>query len=327
MANPERAVTTLEARPASLLSSQQLAELANQAFTGYIGNPISMTAESVVQWIEEHYISLEHSYVYFAPPEFGSAQPVAFGLIALRGKSDDGGRKEGHARLASMGVVPDFQGKRVGGLALKMLISAMKDKEIEVFELECIRENVRGVKLYEKAGFEIIQELAGWERDAEVTAKAPGKKAKEEKKEQEQVEGDVQSKAPEVGEQLQECQVQEVSDMVNAHGAEDLPWQLWGFSRSPTPKRAFHLDSEAYCVVTPPDEGGDTCLILCVFVRPEHRGKGASLRLAKAMFSQFPTWKWQTKVILPVQYGEKIAERTGFKERAMRLYQMRLRIR
>lgn len=303
-------VSTLESRPASLLSWQQLADLTNLCFTGYIGDAVSHTPESMAQAADVSYVRLEESLVFYDASE-SLLQPVAFAFIALR-DGNSGGEGQGvieeYGRLVSMGVVPQYQGRKVGGLALSMVIDAVRDKGMEVLELECIRENTRGVKLYKNAGFEIVRELAGWERDGDRDEQGTG----------------------EENSQLQECSVQEVRDLIDAHGAaDDLPWQVWGFHRSMTPQQAFHIDGEAYCVVAEPASGGKEgpLKISCLFVKPEHRGKGASERLAKALSARFPGRSWTTQVIFPVEYGEKIAARTGFRERRARLYQMRLKLR
>lgn len=329
-------VEKLQSRPASLLTKQQIAELINLVFTGRAsGHPHHLTAESVALWLEGQYVYLEQSYVFLLPDE--SPAPVAFGLVALREAAPRDGGKAGHARLAGMGVVPLFQGRGIGWLALGMVIDGLRDKGVELLELECVSANRRAMNLYTGAGFSIVRELTGWDRDDEVTFQK-GEELKRWRRQQrledaglpqeeDDDDNDKEAKQPEVRERLQECPIQEVSALVNAHGAEDLPWQAWGFHRSPTPQRAFHVNGEAYCVVAAPQEDEPAYRISCVFVPPEHRGKGATQRLAKAMFAHFPHWRWATYGTFPREYGEKIAERAGFTEKTHRRhYQMRLRI-
>lgn len=330
MAAPDKGdnVTALDFKLASTLTYQELADLANLAFTGYIGGQFHFTAESLEPWLKAHYVDLEQSYIFFArdEPEVG---PVGFAHIALRNKHNAGkGAKAGHARLSGMAVVPAFQGRRVGGLALKMVIDRVRAKGVEVLELECICNNTRGVKLYQNAGFEIVQELLGWTRDDQITVAARQREEKggqilgdEQREEDKKEEGTSAVKA-----QLQECTVEEVRDLVNEYGAEDLPWQPWGFHQSLTPQEAFHINGQAYCVIAAPSEGEEAYRISCVFVKPESRGKGAAKDLAKTIFAKFPERKFMAKVIFPTKYGEKLAEELGFKEQIMRQYQMRLRV-
>jgi ribosomal protein S18 acetylase RimI-like enzyme len=325
MAAPDKAdaVTALDLKPASTLTCQELADLANLAFTGYIGTQFNHTAESLEPWLKAHYVDLEQSYIFFARDE-PEAGPVGFALIALRTEENAGrGAKAGHARLSGMAVIPAFQGRRVGGLALKMVINDVREKGIEVLELECICNNIRGVKLYQNAGFEIVQELLGWTRDEQVKVAA---RQKEEEGEQPPNNEQRKEEATAVKEQLQECTVEEVRGLVNEYGAEDLPWQPWGFHQSLTPQEAFHINSQAYCVIAEPSEGEEAYRISCVFVKPEFRGKGVAKDLAKAVFAKFPERKFTAKVIFPKKYGERLAEELGFKEQIMRQYQMRLRV-
>lgn len=322
-----RPVAAVESRPASLVSYEQLAELVNAAFDGHMGGRVPFTAKTIARWAEIHFISLNQSLVFHVPSE--TQRPVAFAFIALRDDEGDcaGREKDRHARLAGMGVVPEFQSRKVGGLALRMVIEKMRDKGMEVLELECDCKNERGLRLYRSAGFQIIRKLSGWEREDEVTLEDQRNEDRKKKKlNGEKCEGEDIFPGSEVRERLQECPIQEVSDLVTEHAAENLPWQAWGFHRSMMPQRAFHVNREAYCVVAMPQEGEPGYRISCVFVRPECRGKGASLRLARTMFAHFPQWRWHTRVVFPTEYGEKIAARTGFTLKEERQYQMRLRI-
>lgn len=332
-------VEELQARPASLLSPQQLAELINLVFTGRAsGHPHHLTAESVVVWAEGQHVYMQQSYVFLLPDE--SPAPVAFGLVALREGPPSEGGKAGHARLAGLGVVPLFRGRGIGWLALEMVIAGLREKGMTLLELECVKSNHHGMSLYRSAGFSIVRELTGWDRVDEVTFQK--EEAQKRWKRQQELEDaglpqdadgssnnnkEKEEEEPEVRERLQECPIQEIMALVNEHGAEDLPWQAWGFHRSPTPQRAFHVNREAYCVIAAPQAGEKAYSISCVFVPPEHRGKGAAVRLAKAMFAHFPHWCWVTYGIFPREYVEKLAARIGFTEKTSRQhYQMRLKL-
>lgn len=324
--NKAEAVTALDLKPASILTYQELADLANLAFTGYIGTQFNHTSESVEPWLKAHYVDLEQSYIFFACDE-PEAGPIGFALIALRTEENAGkGAKAGHARLSGMAVIPAFQGRRVGGLALKMVIDEVKAKGIEVLELECICNNTRGVKLYQSAGFEIAQELLGWTRDDQNTVTTRLKEESHQTPADEKKGNREEEERSGLSKRLQECAVEKVEDLVNEYGAEDLPWQPWGFHQSLTPQEAFHINGQAYCVIAAPSEGEEAYRISCVFVKPEFRGRGAAKGLAKAIFAKFPERKFTAKVIFPKKYGEKLAEELGFKEQIMRQYQMRLRV-
>ena len=291
----------MESKSASLLSDTELAELVNHSFEGYMGSPVSHTGESLVKWCAANYVDLPLSYIFYLPDE-SSTKPVGFGVMGIR---ED---KPTHSRLVAMGVVPESQGKRVGGRALAKIIEGERERGMEVLELEVINSNERGVKLYKSAGFEIVRELVGWEKNAAVSSPEGAE--------------DVAGLLSE----LRECSVEDVDVLVKPSCAEDLAWQAWGFARSVSPQRAFTLNEEAYCVISVPEQEDQAITITCLFVKPESRGKGASVRLARAMEAKFPGRKWWLKPIFPREYGEKLAKATGFTELGVGEYQMRLKL-
>jgi ribosomal protein S18 acetylase RimI-like enzyme/predicted GNAT family acetyltransferase len=287
----------METKQASLLSNEELAELFTNSFRGYMGSPVLLTAEGLVKWCAANYAEIPRSYVFYLPEEESPTAPVGFGVMAVR---ED---KPTHSRLASMGVVPECQGKGVGGRALGLIIEKERERGVEVLELEVITSNERGVKLYKSAGFEITRELVGWEKGP------TGESQKEEARDAD----------------VRECSVEEVDALVKPHCDEDLAWQAWGFSKSINPLRAFTLNDEAYCVIAVPEQEEQPINPQCVFVRPESRGKGLSVRLAKAVEAKFPGRKWMVKPVFPREY-EKVAKAAGFTELGIAEYQMRLKL-
>ncbi|UNI15921.1 hypothetical protein JDV02_002405 [Purpureocillium takamizusanense] len=284
----------MESKPATVLSAEQLAALANEAFKGYIGNIVSFTAETLNKWLNDNFVSLPLSHIFFSPdnPE----EPIAFGLIATHDA------RPGKSRLGAMGVVPAFQGKGVGSRALTTIIEAERSRGVSVFELECIKQNTRGVQMYKRAGFEIHRELVGWQRDAP--------------------ENDEFQNNPE----LEACSFDDVDKIVKTHGATDLPWQAWGFTQDSKAQRAYRLDN-AYCVISnPEDDEKDTVRMQCLIVDPSARGRGEASQLIKALMGRYPTKKWAAGAIFPKEYGEQIAEKLGFSGLDMYQYQMYLKL-
>ncbi|GJN76401.1 acetyltransferase, gnat family [Purpureocillium lilacinum] len=284
----------MESKPATVLSTEQLTTLANEAFKGYIGNLVSFTPEALTKWLNDSFISLPLSHIFFSPEN--PDEPIAFGLIATH----DG--RPGKSRLGAMGVVPAFQGKGVGGRALTTIIEAERRRGVSLFELECIKQNTRGVQMYKRAGFEVHRELVGWQRDAPAS-------------------GEFQDSS-----ELTSCSFEDVDKVVKTHGADDLPWQAWGFTQDSKAQRAFRL-GDAYCVISnPEDDEKDTVRMQCLIVDPSSRGKGEASQLIKALMGRYPTKKWAAGAIFPKEYGANIASKLGFSQPDMYQYQMYLKL-
>lgn len=179
---------------------------------------------------------------------------------------------------------------------------AEKAQGIKILELECIQQNTPALKLYQRAGFETMRELLGWERDVPQP----------------------QEFSPD--DAIEECSIAEVDELVKKYGAKDLSWQAWGFSRLPHADRGFKL-GHAYCVVSDPDdEKSDTIKLWSLIVEPQHRGNGEAKRLAKAMMGKYTGKKWGVNPIFAKEYGDKLAQELGFSETKLTEYQMRLDI-
>ncbi|KAF7553400.1 hypothetical protein G7Z17_g3681 [Cylindrodendrum hubeiense] len=266
----------MNSKPATAVSPVQLATVFNAAFTNYIGNEVNFTENSVVTWCADNYVSLELSHIFFPSPD--STEPVAFGLIAIR---DD---KPKESRLAGMGVVPTYRGKGTGYQVLEMIISAERKRGICVLELECIRQNEPALRLYKRVGFSVLRELVGWEKDMTSVT------------ETRLVAG------------LTTCTIEELDKLVKMHGATDLSWQAWGFSRLPGTERVFKL-GHAYCAISNPDNVEDDKIkMTSLFVEPEWRGKGEARRLAEAMIAKYPGKIW-VSVSNEIEFGLTSLER------------------
>jgi ribosomal protein S18 acetylase RimI-like enzyme len=283
-------------KPASELTSEQLAQVFTKSFKSYIGGDVTFTAETMTRWIETEQIWLPKSHVFYS--DGASEEPIGFAFIGERAD------KPGESRLVAMGVVPESQGQGIGSACLQLVIAAAKERGMELIELECIQSNLRAFKMYQRAGFEVIRELYGWERDAN----APEEVA--------------------INQGLQECTVPEVEKIVKAHAADDLPWQAWNFAAQARTQRAFHLGS-AWCAISDPDdkERMDSPIVMCSLItEPGHRGQGGAEKLARAMLAKFPGRKWAVPALFPKEYGEKMAHNLGFSVQKIVQYQLRKRL-
>lgn len=279
-------------RRATELPLAELAEIINAAFTGYIGTPVVLTAESLADFCPRNNVSLELSYVFYESET--STEPLAFAFIGVR---ED---KPGEARLVSMGVVPSSQGKGAGSRALQRVIDAERQRGTKILELECIVQNERGVRLYHRAGFKTIGEMVGWETTEAL------------------------SDPPKPNADLTRCSIEEVDDKVRAYGSKTLPWQAAGFAKLERSVNAFRL-GDAYCVVSDMDDDTkDMVYLTCLIVEPQSRRKGEAKRLVQAVMALCPGKKFRAMPIFPLEYGEPLATSLGLTKMDKWLYQMRL---
>jgi GNAT superfamily N-acetyltransferase len=269
-----------------------MADLFNQGFEDYIGTLVNFTADSLAKYMAPNYISVDHSHAFYDTEN--PSEPIGFALIAIRPD------KPTETRLAAMGVAKAHRGKGVGPWGLKAVLDAEKARGTKVVGFECIKQNERALKMYTTAGCVITRELLGWQY-------TPGA-------------GEF-STEPE----LEKCSFDEVDALVKAHGAADLPWQTWAFSKAPETHAAFRLRG-AYCVVTDPEKAEDMVKLACLIVDPAARGRGEATRLVKAMMAQFPGKKWMAPPVFPKEYGERLAASLGCEITHLTQYQLEVRV-
>ncbi|EFY86582.1 acetyltransferase, gnat family [Metarhizium acridum CQMa 102] len=279
----------MESRPASELSNSQIADLFNKSFEDYMGSLVNFTAESISNYIILKHVSTAHSHAFYSSDN--PNEPIGFAFIAIRPD------KPTETRLGAMGIVKASRGKGVGPKALKMVFDAERARGMSTVGFECIQQNAPALKMYANAGCIITRELLGWQytpHQAEFPADS----------------------------ELKPCSFEEVDVLVKTHGAADLPWQAWGFDKSPETNRAFRL-GDAYCVVTDPeDKEKDTVKLACLIAAPQSRRKGEATRLVKAMMGRFPGKKWMAPPIFPKEYGEELANKLGFQKTKLTQYQL-----
>ena len=290
----------METKPADSVPVEQLAQVFNSAYSTYPGGAVvNFTGGTLTAWFQRNLISLPHSYAFFHPDvEGGQENPVGYAFIAER---DD---RQGHCRLATFGIAKEAQGKRLGSKAIRHIVEDQKKRGIRVMELECVKQDVKTLGMYQRLGFEEVQELPEWEREA-----VP-----------------LESQDFEEDESLEECDVAEVDRLVREFGDENLPWQAYTVSASSSAEKGFKL-GHAYCVISDPaDQESDAITVVTVFVEREWRGKGEARRLVRAMLARFKGKKWETLGVFPRVYGDKLAKVAGAREVDMQQAQMRLEL-
>jgi len=139
----------LEFRRMSTCSFQTAVEVWNEGFQGYAID-LTLSLDSFLSRLTANGISPDHSFV-----AFNEGAPVGFVLTALR--------TEGDLKLAwngGTGVIPAMRGKGVGKALIDAAIELYETELVDVALLEAIDTNKNAIKLYEKFGFQIVDELS-----------------------------------------------------------------------------------------------------------------------------------------------------------------------
>jgi ribosomal protein S18 acetylase RimI-like enzyme len=260
--------------PISTLGWDEVVDVFNAAYAGYIV-PLSMSADDLRYRCIAEDVSMDHSVVVRC-----DGRNVAIVLIALRGS---------RARLAAFGVASDWRGRGLGAIALSDVLPRVPG--IERWELEVIAQNTPALRLYEKAGFRVVDRLHGYER-APV---ADGGEA-----------------------HLSRITAQEVADRMSS--IEDLPWQLdrRTLGRARAPWFGVH-DANGSCAVIN-DEPKDVLALRWFFDHP-HPGRydGALIRSIAARYAT--TRPIRMVPLVPSAYDDKLVA-MGFVRQA--LFQLRM---
>lgn len=131
------------------ISLPQLANLFNLAFADYFVK-VNMTAEMLEEKVYSEDIDLNYSMAIL-----DNEKPVGFMLHAIR--EINGNRV---AYNAGTGVIKEFRGQNATAKMYQELIPVLKAQGVSDVVLEVIDQNIAAIRSYEKAGFEIVADLA-----------------------------------------------------------------------------------------------------------------------------------------------------------------------
>jgi len=138
---------TLEMRPASSLSLAERAALFTAAYEGYL-MPMHID-EAALGWMQEKFdFDLDASQIAYRDGE-----PVGLANLAVR---------ERDAWIGGVGVVASARRAGVGEALMRAVHDEARSLGVERMWLEVIVENTGALSLYEKLGYEIVQDVEVW---------------------------------------------------------------------------------------------------------------------------------------------------------------------
>jgi GNAT superfamily N-acetyltransferase len=138
---------SLELHPAHSLSIGERAELFTAAYEGYVV-PM-LIDETALAWMQEKFdFDLEASRVAYR-----NGEPVGLANLAVRGRD---------AWIGGVGVVAPARRAGVGEALMRAVHEEARSRGVERVWLEVIVENTRAFALYEKLGYELVQDVEVW---------------------------------------------------------------------------------------------------------------------------------------------------------------------
>ena len=132
----------------STMSFQNAHNLFNRGFEGYLV-PMNLSFDAYIARLGNEGLSPELSVV-----AFDDEQPVGFVLQSIR---------EVDGQMISWnggtGIVPEYRGKKLGLELMKEAERYLIKRGVSIVTLETLSENKPAIKLYEKCGYEVVDNL------------------------------------------------------------------------------------------------------------------------------------------------------------------------
>ncbi|MGN7166090.1 GNAT family N-acetyltransferase [Paenibacillus cellulositrophicus] len=155
-------------RRMSEFSPAELADLWNEGFKGY-SVPITMSMDMLLKRSADQGLSLAQSIV-------GCVDGIPVGFV-MNGLRNNGGVKT--AWNGGTGIIPAYRGKGIGKLLIKASLELYKAEGADVALLEALSDNKPAISLYERMGYEVIDDLFFYEckslKDEALTGGGSGK--------------------------------------------------------------------------------------------------------------------------------------------------------
>ena len=266
--------------PASNFPLPDLIKLLNQGFEGYFV-PIRIDMPDFLTMLRKDGIDLTASQVLIVDDV-----PSGIALIARRGWT---------SRLAAMGIVKERRGLGAGSWFIESLLEQARRRGEREMVLEVIEQNEAAVKLYQKAGFQIVRRLVGLIR-----------KNGEEKQ--------ISS--------LEEIDLRQLGRLVSQYGLSDLPWQLSGESIAQmNPPACAYCQGKAYIAISDPD--AERVIIWSLLAEDPSQLSSLGVEMLKSVIACHKGKTWHAPALFPEEF-ESVFVRAGFEREELSQWQMKI---
>ena len=132
--------------PTSQYSDEELAQIYSSARVDYIV-PMPMNGKRMRQYIDAYDIDMEASIVSL---DIDDRDPTGVIMLGVRGD---------RSWITRLGVLPIKRRRKTGQFLMNRMIDYSRENNFRVMQLEVIKGNDPARRLFEKLGFEFIQEL------------------------------------------------------------------------------------------------------------------------------------------------------------------------
>ncbi|MGE7625116.1 GNAT family N-acetyltransferase [Viridibacillus sp. NPDC096237] len=132
----------------SSISFQEAHELFNRGFEGYL-LPMNLPFDTFVSKFGNEGLSPSISIV-----AYDDVEPVGFVLQGIR---EVNGQKI--SWNGGTGIIPEYRGKKLGFFLMQEAEKVLMDKKVSIATLEALSENRPAISLYEKCGYNVIDDL------------------------------------------------------------------------------------------------------------------------------------------------------------------------
>lgn len=132
----------------SSISFQEAHELFNRGFEGYL-LPMNLSFETFISKFGNEGLSPSLSVV-----AYDGIEPVGFVLQGIR--EVDGQKVSWNG---GTGIVPEYRGKKLGFSLMQEAEKVLIDNNVSVATLEALSENRPAISLYEKCGYNVMDDL------------------------------------------------------------------------------------------------------------------------------------------------------------------------
>ncbi|RJS23047.1 GNAT family N-acetyltransferase [Corallococcus sp. H22C18031201] len=273
-------------RDAGSLALAPLAALFEASFEGYL-IPIRVPPAQLATRVRSEQIDLARSLIMMR-----DGTPQGLCLLARRG---------GTARVAAMGLVREARGTGMGRALMDAAIAAARAWGADRLRLEVFERNEAARRLYERAGFQVLRRLAGWER------------------------------TPRAAESTMALTAMHAGQLARALSAEperEWPWQLTPESLISTNETlvpyALGTPAQAWAMVDA--SAPETLSLRMLFVSPEARRHGWGRRMVDALQALHPGRRLYVPPLVPEDFALPVLPNLGFTRTGLDQLEMERRL-
>lgn len=266
--------------PLSETNLSEFCSLSTSVFSDYIAGAHIMSLTEAQHMMDSGYIDANWSVVAFE-----NNKAIGFLLLSL---------KNDRARIASMGLLPNFRSGGRGRFILNEIISKLRSERFISLELEVFEQNTSALHLYQSMGFKPIRRLFGFSK---VLA------------------DEVQSKIP------KSCSIDFTAKLSEEFDDLCLPWQVsgWRIRQCEGKCLAWQIDENATFTIRTPVK--NQIILQSLIVAPHERLKNFARASIQFLGARYPEHSLVIPTLCP-QESANFFKKLDFEQHKLNQIQM-----